>query len=566
MASLTPDKLRQAANVKSVLTTPTAEGAKETTIEVAKGAAKGAATGGWIGAAKGAAVSFARTKAGRRVIAIILTLLLITALTVPVGMFILLSAAASSASYGDQYRAGEAAEASGNDSAAVSAAMSTGRNYGIQWPIVLAMDKIVGSESTDVPRLATILNTNNVRTLGAGGTYVSGLGLVAGKSGSEKSAAAAERELYIAALTEYGLTDPEADKVYTVALKWAFGEMEECSAVPGGAAPTEPSTIVTSDGKEYKLSTIQLGNIQSIVKYASKVEGITPDAIQVILMAASVESNFQNYANSSVPDSLNYPHDAVGSDHDSVGFWQMRQHWGTTAELMDIEYQVKAILGGPNGPNKGSPRGLFDIKGWENMPKGEAAQAVEVSAFPDRYAQRETLAAELLTMFGAGMTFCDGGLGLGTAGHPMGDPYKHYVSSGFGPRTPGAGSSNHKGIDFNASCKDPIYAIADGVVTHDGPEGGWGNSVVIDHGNGLTSRSAHMPNGGKWAKAGTKVKAGEQIGTVGSTGNSSGCHLHLDTLIDGEFHDPGLILADMGVLLVWHPNANGKPPGAVLLK
>ena len=551
MAGLTPDKLRQAANVKSALTTPTAEGAKETTLEVAKGAVKGAATGGWVGAAKGAAVSFARTKAGRRVIAIILTLVLITTLSVPAGMFILLSAAASSASYGDQYRAGEAAEASGNESSDVSAAMSTGRNYGIQWPIVLAMDKVEGAGKTDVPRLAEILNRGNVRTLGAGGTYVSGLGLVAGKSDSDKTAATAEKEHYIAGLTEYGLTASEADKVYTIALKWAFGQLEECS-VPGDLGPAEPSTITTSDGKEYKLSAIQIGNIQSIIKFASQVEGITADAIQIILMAASVESNFQNYANSSVPDSLNYPHDAVGSDHDSVGFWQMRQHWGTTAELMDIEYQVKAILGGPNGPNKGSPRGLFDIKGWETMPKGEAAQAVEVSAFPDRYAQRETLAAELMKMFGEGLSFCDGGLGIGgVAGHPLGDP-SFLISSLYGLRSvDGCGNAcnNHKGLDFGAVCKTPIYAIADGTVIYEGPEGAWGNVVKIQHANGLMTRSAHQPNGEWRAAVGTKVKAGDQIGMVGDTGRSFGCHLHLETLINGAYYDPEQVLIDMGVEL-----------------
>lgn len=563
MAGVTPDKLRQAANMKSAITTPTAEGAKDTTIEVAKGAVKGAATGGWVGAARGAAVSFAQTKAGRRVIAIVLSILLVILLSVPVGLFIVLNATASAASYGDQFRAGEAAAGSGNENTDVSAAMTAGRSYGIQWPIILAMETVVGEEKTQVDRLAEILNRGTVRTLGAGGTYVSGLGLVAGKSDSEKAAAASEKEHYVSSLTEYGLTEAQADKVYTIALKWAFGQMEECS-IPGDLGPAEPSTITTSDGKEYKLDETQIGNIQSIVKYASKVEGITPDAIQIILMAAAVESNFRNYANSSVPDSLNYPHDAVGSDHDSVGFWQMRQHWGTTAELMDIEYQVKAILGGPNGPNKGSPRGLFDIKGWDTMPKGEAAQAVEVSAFPDRYAERETLAEELLKMFGAGMSFCDGGLGVGGGGHPMGDPSAHIVVSGYGPRTPGAGSSNHKGIDFQAGCDTPIYAVADGTVIHDGPEGGWGNSVVIDHGSGLVTRSAHMPHGGKWAKTGTQVKKGDQIGTVGTTGDSSGCHLHFETKIDGKYNDPAVVLTELGVKLIWHPRANGIPAGAEL--
>lgn len=553
--SLTPDKLLQAASIKNTLTTPTAEGAKDTTVEVVKGAAKGAATGGWVGAARGAAVSFAKTKAGRRTIAVLLTIVLVTSLTVPALTFLTLTAAANAASFGDQFRAGQAATDSGNEAASVTAAMSTASQFGVQWPLLLAMDKVMGEGKTNIPELAKILNAGTIRTLGAGASYVSGLGLTAGKTDADKKLAEAERNHYLSALVTYGLTEAQAERVYTIALKWALGEVEECG-IPSDSGPAEPSSIVTSDGKEYKLSEVQIGNIQAIIGFASKVEGITPDAIQIILMAASVESNFKNYANSKVPESLKYPHDAVGSDHDSVGFWQMRQHWGTTAELMDIEYQVKAILGGKNGPNKGSPRGLFDIKGWEKMPKGEAAQAVEVSAFPDRYAERETLAASLLQMFGTGINFCDGGIGeAGAAGHPLGDS-SYLVSSKYGLRNVngcGNACSNHRGLDFSAACKTPIYAIADGKVIYQGPEGAWGNVVKVQHANGLMTRSAHQPDGAWRAPVGTVVKAGDQIGMVGNTGRSFGCHLHLETVIDGKYYDPEQILLDMGIELKYRP-------------
>ena len=56
--------------------------------------------------------------------------------------------------------------------------------------------------------------------------------------------------------------------------------------------------------------------------------------------------------------------------------------WGTVAELMDTGYQARALYGGPDGPNYPSPRALLDIPGWQQMDKGEAAQAVEVSAVP----------------------------------------------------------------------------------------------------------------------------------------------------------------------------------------
>ena len=70
--------------------------------------------------------------------------------------------------------------------------------------------------------------------------------------------------------------------------------------------------------------------------------------------------------------------------------------WGTVAELMDPEYQARAFFGGPTGPNSGSPRGLLDIIDWQRLDPGEAAQAVEVSAYPDRYQNYEPVAETIL--------------------------------------------------------------------------------------------------------------------------------------------------------------------------
>lgn len=555
MAGVTPDKLRQAANIKSAITTPTAEGAKDTTIQVAMGAAQGAAKGGWVGAATGAALSFAQTKAGRRIIGISLAVLLVVSLAIPATLFIAMSAVTSAASYGDQFRSGQAAVESGKETTDVNNAMSTATTNGLQWPVLLAMDTVMGKDTTDVAKLSTILNRGSIRTLGVGANYVSGVGLVAGKTDGEKAASAAEREHYISSLVEYGLPENKAERVYTIALKWALGEVEECSIAPA-LEPADPSTITTSDGQEYNLSEVQLTNIQAIIQSASKVEGISSDSLQIILMAAMTESGFRNYANSNVPASLSYPHDAVGSDHDSVGFWQMRPHWGSIDKLMTVDYQVKAILGGKNGPNNGSPRGLFDIPGWEKMTKGEAAQAVEVSAFPDRYAKYETLAQELMRMYGTGINFCDGGIGFaGNAGHPLGDT-SFLVTSLYGERNVGqcgSACNNHRGLDFGAKCGTPIYAIADGTVLYQGPESAWGNVVKVQHANGMMTRSAHMPDGGWRAPAGTVVKAGDQIGTVGETGRSFGCHLHLEVVIDGTHYDPEQVLLDMGVELKYRP-------------
>jgi cell wall-associated NlpC family hydrolase len=76
--------------------------------------------------------------------------------------------------------------------------------------------------------------------------------------------------------------------------------------------------------------------------------------------------------------------------------------WGELANLMDPVWSSRAFYGGPQGPNHGSPRGLLDINDWRTMDPGAAAQAVEVSAYPDRYAVNQPVAEKVLaTLTGA---------------------------------------------------------------------------------------------------------------------------------------------------------------------
>ncbi|WP_269939242.1 C40 family peptidase [Arthrobacter sp. HY1533] len=104
-------------------------------------------------------------------------------------------------------------------------------------------------------------------------------------------------------------------------------------------------------------------------------------------MVALQESGLRMLANPAVPASLGMPHDGLGYDHDSLGSAQQRPSagWGSIQELMIASYNAEAFFGGPRGPNHGSPRGLLDIPGWESMGLGQAAQSVQVSAFPELY-------------------------------------------------------------------------------------------------------------------------------------------------------------------------------------
>jgi murein DD-endopeptidase MepM/ murein hydrolase activator NlpD len=111
-------------------------------------------------------------------------------------------------------------------------------------------------------------------------------------------------------------------------------------------------------------------------------------------------------------------------------------------------------------------------------------------------------------------------------------------TSGFGVRTdPFLGHpAMHTGLDFRAAMGDPVRATANGKVASAGWAGGYGRMVEIDHGNGLSTRYGHLSEIG--VKVGDVIKIGQVIGAVGSTGRSTGPHLHYETRIDGEAVDP----------------------------
>ncbi len=111
-------------------------------------------------------------------------------------------------------------------------------------------------------------------------------------------------------------------------------------------------------------------------------------------------------------------------------------------------------------------------------------------------------------------------------------------TSGFGIRSdPFLGRpAMHTGLDFRAAMGDPVRATANGKVASAGWAGGYGRMVEIDHGNGLSTRYGHLSEIG--VKVGDSIKIGQVIGAVGSTGRSTGPHLHYETRIDGEAVDP----------------------------
>ena len=112
------------------------------------------------------------------------------------------------------------------------------------------------------------------------------------------------------------------------------------------------------------------------------------------------------------------------------------------------------------------------------------------------------------------------------------------ISSGFGYRTDpiNGAAAMHSGLDFRGITGAPIHAAADGKVTFVGTKDGYGKVVEISHGNGMMTRYAHMS---AWkAKPGQSVDAGDVIGLIGSTGRSTGPHLHFEVRIHGRAVNP----------------------------
>ncbi|MEO7170391.1 MAG: M23 family metallopeptidase [Sphingomonas sp.] len=112
------------------------------------------------------------------------------------------------------------------------------------------------------------------------------------------------------------------------------------------------------------------------------------------------------------------------------------------------------------------------------------------------------------------------------------------LSSGFGYRHDPirGGWAMHSGIDIPGPLHSPVMAAAGGVVDYSGSAGGYGNMIEIDHGNGLVTRYAHLSR--SLVRPGVRVEQGETIAMMGSTGRSTGSHLHFEVRVNGQATAP----------------------------
>jgi murein DD-endopeptidase MepM/ murein hydrolase activator NlpD len=241
----------------------------------------------------------------------------------------------------------------------------------------------------------------------------------------------------------------------------------------------------------------------------------------------------------------NLPDLGPRNDHDSIGLFQQRpsQGWGTPQQLADPAYQSRKFF-----------EKLLRIANWEILPLTVAAQRVQISAYPDAYAKHEPLASRIVDALTGGASRASGAelaLRCAAAGEIAASgwtvPVRGPINSGF--RTPDR--PRHNGVDIGVPKGTPIRAAAAGVVlvamcnAHIGAtpyscdrDGGlWvtgcGWYVDILHAGNVITRYCHQMVR-PFVTVGEYVAAGEVIGMSGSSGNSSGPHLHFEVHINGD--------------------------------
>lgn len=128
---------------------------------------------------------------------------------------------------------------------------------------------------------------------------------------------------------------------------------------------------------------------------------------------------------------------------------------------------------------------------------------------------------------------------LRLASIPRGLPVNGYVTDGFGMRRNpfnGEGREVHEGLDIAVDFGTPVSSTADGLVIYAAPHAGYGNLVIIYHSNGITTRYGHLSRIS--VEAGQRIKRGDQIGNAGSTGRSTGPHVHYEIRENDQTVDP----------------------------
>lgn len=331
---------------------------------------------------------------------------------------------------------------------------------------------------------------------------------------------------------------------------FVFGILILSGSTTDGCNPTGGADRgVTVDPKSVPNITIggyghaQLVNAAYIISAGAALDlGLRDQTIAV--MTAMGESGLRvlNYGDRAGPDSR--------------GLFQQRNGWGSLADRMDPFKSATLFY-------KAMMRAVPEDQRASLAPT-IVAHRTQINADPYHYEPFWDTAVVVVQQLsgkttalkeGTGGQVCSTGdtvpgeLGKDGWARPGSGP----VNSEFGPRgtvcTPaGCFNSFHTGLDLEAGgCGGPIWAAHDGTVSniYQDSLGNW--VLVVDHGSNVATQYLHMYRDGILVKIGQKVRAGKQIARTGSSGNSTGCHLHFEVVVRGKQINPRPFLADVGI-------------------
>jgi hypothetical protein len=234
--------------------------------------------------------------------------------------------------------------------------------------------------------LKTVVERAHLKAVGTAAAFALMVGLAAPAAGLADSLAASTTDTSSTTTTvDQAAAAPAADAPKPSVVQQAADALTNAVAPPAPAAPSDAElhpVAVTADQQTFTPTTEQMSNAKAIVD-AGKALNLPPRAWTIAVATSLQETNLKNLGDL-----------GANNDHDSLGLFQQRPSsgWGTPDQVMDPTYAATAFY-----------KGLVQVPGWQSIPLTDAAQAVQVSAYPDNYAKHESEAGNIIDgLYGAG--------------------------------------------------------------------------------------------------------------------------------------------------------------------
>lgn len=554
-----PQKLTTGEKAKSAAK----QAAKDVAGETLRGAGQGLVTGGAhgaaVGALKGVGYGLAKNRTVLTLVASILTIIVGFQIAIGAGVAGVLTTAAEQISFSDERTSVQSAVNAGEDEESIKNAQSIANGGIIPWQVIAAIKSETYIEP-DLKKIEAALYevdpNSRYRSLATGASYSSSSHIRSiGTTSSAMADAKKVEDVWVAALSSALEIDvPVAEAVYRQALTWYLGQsFNNCG---------RDIELAAEGGQSTQLDASQIAIAKTIIGVSKSAFSNVEDqrAAAVILISAAMEES----AMKNITD----------DEKNTRGVFQRESvtPWGTDAQNLDVAYATTALV-----------KQFTEVPEWRSTAITDLLDLAFKNEDPGMYSRWEVLSrTTVIELFDpappvplpdagyipdetpsdlpGGVILCIGGNLIVNGGTSL--PVVNYtLFSGFGPRTSpgGVGSTDHKGQDMstpgctnNPPHREPIYSVQAGTVEKavvSSANRGYGTWVQVNHGNGFVTRYAHMLVDSLQVSAGDPVVAGQMLGHMGTTGSSTGCHLHFETVIDGAQQNPVIVMLRLGVKL-----------------